>query len=153
MIMANNSISPLEYIKPTIMAASLILRPVTADIIQKEISSFIGYYLADNDNENKFIIETKDTTLRIPYSSIYYFEAKEKKVFVRLQDKEYGYYDTLDNLIEKLPENFIRTHRGFIVNKDRIERLINVENLLALEDGFYVPISRSYKSIVKELIK
>jgi DNA-binding LytR/AlgR family response regulator len=65
----------------------------------------------------------------------------------------YGFYGTIDKLVDNLPSNFIRCHRGFIVNKYKIEKVILSQNIIYLEDGFDVPLSRSYKSLFKGMKK
>ena len=62
-------------------------------------------------------------------------------------------FSTQDNLSEKLPEQFVRCHRGFIVNKHKIKKVALSQNLIFLTDGYDVPLSRSYKSVVKGLYK
>lgn len=47
-------------------------------------------------------------------------------------------------------EQFIRCHRGFLVNQKKIERVIFSKNLILLADGYEIPVSRTYKSILKE---
>lgn len=55
---------------------------------------------------------------------------------------------TLDDMQNKLKSNFLRCHRSFIVNKDKIKKLIK-QGMVLFNDKF-VPISRS-KS--KEVIR
>jgi len=55
--------------------------------------------------------------------------------------------------LKDLPDMFVRCHRGYIVNKNKIRRVINAENLLELDAEIYVPVSRSLKKALKELLK
>lgn len=66
-------------------------------------------------------------------------------------NKEYSYYDTLDNLENKLGSEFIRCHRSYIVSRYYIKKIQLSQNLIVLNDDSLIPISRSYKSRVKEL--
>ena len=72
-------------------------------------------------------------------------------MFVNTGNQEYAVYDTIDNLQERLPEGFLRCHRSFIVAKSKIENVYLSKNYIALEDGMTVPLSRSYKEVLKEL--
>ncbi|MCQ2498909.1 MAG: LytTR family transcriptional regulator DNA-binding domain-containing protein [Lachnospiraceae bacterium] len=157
MLLADGSISPMKYMKPSIQAQSLLLRPFSREQALNCLSEFIGGYVkafhnSSEDNRATFIVESKDEgKISIPYDQIYYFEAMEKKVYVCTGVDEYGFYDTLDGLMENLPEEFLRCHRSFIVNKNKIVRVALSQNTIYLEDEYEVPLSRSYKPDFKEM--
>lgn len=153
MLIANLSISPMEYIKPDILASELILRPYRTEELKGKLHSLITSYLGKEDEEEVFVLDTKEETLRIPYNQIYYLEALDKKIYVRMKREEKGFYGTLDNLEEKLPESFVRCHRSFIVNWKHVEKMVRSQNLLILMDGMQVPFSRSYKAKLMELVQ
>ena len=153
MLIANLSISPMDYIKPDILASELILRPYRTEDLKEKLYSLITSYLGKEDEEEIFVLETKEETLRIPYNQIYYLEALDKKIYIRMKREEKGFYGTLDNLEEKLPETFVRCHRSFIVNWKHVEKMVRSQNLLILMDGIQVPFSRSYKTKLMELVQ
>ena len=75
------------------------------------------------------------------------------KEFIRTKKEEYGYYDTLDNLESVLPDNFVRCHRGFIVNLSKVSKYVGAETMLYLNDGAMIPVSRSYKGAIREALQ
>ena len=99
------------------------------------------------------VIEDREGKISVPYSKIYYLEVREKKIFVRLKDKEYSKYGTLENVLKELSDDFIRCHRSFAVNKHYIDRVKLSENAIYLEHNIMVPLSRSYKAELKEYMK
>lgn len=150
MILSDMTVSPMVYMKPGIQAQSLLLRPWDRDVAYEAVRDFIKEYVEetfgkDRDKENCFLIETREEKVSIPYSQIYYIEAMDKKVFICTGADEYGFYETLDELEAKLPDNFKRSHRSFIVNMDKIVKVALSQNTLFLKDDFEVPLSRSYK--------
>jgi DNA-binding LytR/AlgR family response regulator len=154
MLLADTSISPMKYMRPDIRADSLLLKPWTKQQARSVLKSFLKSYITfaaeeDDTHENSYAVETKDGTTHIPYEQIYFFEAKQKKVYVCIGKEAYGFYGTIDKLIDELPDNFIRCHRGFIVNKNKIDKVALSQNIIYLDDGFDVPLSRSYKSLFK----
>lgn len=154
LLLADASTSPMEYIKPGICANSLLLRPWTKEQAVEILREFFLEYLKMIEQEklegsDLYIIESKEGTLSIPYDQIYYFEAREKKIYVSVGTKEFGFYNTIDKLAGELPEQFIRCHRGFIVNKNKIRKIMLSQNIIYLADGLDVPLSRSYKSVLK----
>ena len=149
MAIADDSLSPLDYISPDIMLSSLLFRPVSGEqvtrVIEKAIRSFLDKWNTQNGDDSQFVFESKNGKQLIPYSSISCFEARNKKVYAVCENNEYSFYGTIDALEEQLPTYFIRCHRGFIVNKNKISRVLKSQNILILLNDEEIPLSRSYK--------
>lgn len=149
MLIADNTVSPLEYLKPGIAPDSLLLRPCSREMLEHvnaELMSSFFEKFRENDTSKSFVVDTKEEKLFIPYHQIYYFEARAKKLFVRTRTEEYPFYDTIEALLEQLPEQFKRCHRSYIVNTLKIKRIVPADNYIELSEDIGVPISRSYKS-------
>ncbi|MBR6770713.1 MAG: LytTR family transcriptional regulator DNA-binding domain-containing protein [Lachnospiraceae bacterium] len=154
LLVADTSLSPMSYMKPSVRATSLLLRPCTQTDIQRVTREFVESYMAYFDKKNgvnSFIIDSRDGRLHIPYHKIHYFEAREKKLYAQTDSEEYGFYHTIDSLEEKLPGYFVRCHRSFIVNIRKIDKVVLSKNLIQLFGGWELPLSRSYKRKFKEL--
>lgn len=155
MIIADMSISPMQYLKPGISPEALLLKPVNSDDMEKVVRALFEVFIKrmDQDQADTFLVETREGKQYIPMEQIDYFESKEKKVFVRVKSCEYGFYDTLDTLEKRLPSGFIRCHRSYIVNMKRARGMISAESIIRMADGAQVPFSRSYKNVLKEYFK
>lgn len=154
MLIADVTISPMQYLKPSVMPNSLILRPAAPEQICTVVKEFFSAYIEERKEERteeKFVVETREGKTFLPYSKIFFFEAREKKVFVRAGNTEYALYATLENIYERLPDSFLRCHRSYIVNKEKIERVQLSKNLVELKDGAVIPVSRSYRKDVKNI--
>lgn len=155
MLIADSGISPMKYMTPKIRACSLLLRPYekmeAAEVVQEFVSEFYRKQ-RDADEERALLIENREGKTAVPYSQIYYLEVREKRIYIRLRDREYSKYDTLENIIKTLPENFLRCHRSFVFNVSYFQRVKLSENLIYLEHGIQVPLSRTYKTDIKEYL-
>lgn len=155
MLLADDSMSPMEYIKPEILASELLLRPFPTSQLKGKLKEMMDYYQTSKEeaSEDKiFCLETKEGVTRIPYRRIMYFEAKEKKVYMRTSEqKEYPFRQTIEELDSKLPETFMRCHRSFIVNKNMIEQILLSKGNLVLRGGTVIPFARAYKEELKNL--
>lgn len=149
-VIANLEMSPVQYLKPSIMAAALLLRPLQKAALQQTIHQLFEHFVNKVDEEKVFLIETRDEKQRIPYTDILYFEAREKKIYACTYGCEYGFYDTIEHLEECLPEGFIRTHRSYIVNQEYVEKVFISKSYLLLEHQIEIPLSRSYKGVIKD---
>lgn len=155
MLLADSGISPMKYLTPDIRACALLLRPFDEKTLREVTYEFFASYFRRREvptDENAIVIENRQGSTVVPFSHIYYIEVREKKVFFRLRDREYSKYDTLDNIRKQLPSGFVQSHRSFIFNAAYLDRIKLSENTIYLEHGIMVPLSRSYKSAVREYL-
>lgn len=155
MLMAEGSISPMKYMTPDIRACSLLLKPFSREDMESVVHEFISAFYRKRElptEENSIVIENREGRTVVPYSHIYYIEAREKKVYFRLRDREYSKYDTLENVKAQLPQGFIQSHRSFVLNTRYLEKVKLSENTVYLEHGIMVPLARSFKASIKEYL-
>ena len=155
-VIAGADISPLVYVRPNIMAAGLLLRPLKKSQVTGMLCAVID--MAEMKvreqlfNNEVFVFSTREGTIRVPYSQILYFEARNKKIVLCTSRSEMDFYSTLESITQKVPKYFLRCHKGFIVNKNLVNRIDLSANMLHLIGGFQVPISRSYREAAKEAL-
>lgn len=155
LIIADREISPMEYLTPDIRAASLLLAPFSEKECRVVVKEFMESFFQSRermDEKKVLVITNREGKITIPYYQVYYIEIRERKIFIRLRDREYSQYDTLEHILEKLPETFVRCHRSFVFNTQHLDSVKLSENTIYLEHGIIVPLSRSYKPAVKEYI-
>lgn len=152
LLIADASMSPMEYIRPTILASSLLIRPISPEQAREQLMELVEQFRnqASPGQEESLVIETREGRTYVPLAQIYYFEAREKRVYVRLKKQELAFYETMEHLEERLPDYFVRCHRSFIVSRQRIRKVMLSKNLIELEQGMQIPLSRSYKPAFKE---
>lgn len=155
-LVADMSVSPAVYMRPTIGAESLLLRPLDdrqiRDVLSEAIETYVKRFL-DTGERKVFVLENRGVRELIEYDRICYFESREKKLFCNTGEEEYPFYGTLDQLQEQLGDAFIRCHRSFLANAKKIERVFLSQNYMELEGDIELPLSRSCKPAIKEYIK
>lgn len=155
-LIANASISPLVYMRPAIGAESLMLKPLSETQIQEVLREAMEAYAMrfyKPDERRVFVVENRGGRSLIDYDRIYFFEARDKRVYLNTESEEYGFYDTLEQLDKRLEGAFLRCHRSFLVNKKKIVEVFLSQNRMVLKGELEVPLSRSYKPAVKEYLK
>ena len=152
LIIADASMSPMEYIRPTILASSLLIRPISQEQAKEQLMELVEQFRDQTPygQAESLVIETREGRTYVPLVQIYYFEAREKRIYVRLKKQELAFYETVEHLTERLPDYFVRCHRSFIVNRQRIRRVMLSKSLIELEQGIQLPLSRSYKPAFQE---
>ena len=152
-LIADLNVSPAKYIRPSIMAGSIMLRPLSKENMQRVLCESLGEYLRKFSAEDSecFIIDSREGKQLVPFEQITYFESREKKIFLNTPSREYSFYGTLESIESKIGDRFIRCHRSFIVAKARIIKIMLSKNMVILDDNSEIPLSRSYKKSLKEL--
>ncbi|MBQ6832069.1 MAG: LytTR family transcriptional regulator DNA-binding domain-containing protein [Oscillospiraceae bacterium] len=151
-LLADGTVSPVTYIRPTILPTALLWRPLQAEDTSKvlwEVIATMPIGQADTQEQDLFPVEVRGVVKRYSYKDILFFEARDKKLFLHVQRQEIPFYGTLEKLHQELPEGFIRVHKSYVVNRSRVTEIQYGQNLLLMDGGMMVPISRSYKAEVK----
>lgn len=148
LIVAAADTSPLDFLRPDIAPSSLIIRPLGAAEVDRVACEIL--HAVCGGGKGGFVIERRGERQHIPWEQIYYFESRGKRIYARLRGEEIGFTGTLENLEDTLPEQFRRSHRSFIVNMEKIDKVRFAENLILLWDDLSVPLSRSCKRNIKE---
>ena len=152
-LIADQGISPALYMRPGIMAGSLLLRPLSLEQIRRVLGEAFREFCREFEREDRkasFVVETREGRWRIDYGQINYFESREKKICLRTDSREISFYDTMDRLEQELSEEFVRCHRSFLVNRRKIRRYLPGENMVELQDKSQIPVSRSYRGRIRE---
>ena len=110
---------------------------------EKELN---GAQIAEKDQEviNDYIfVKVKHRIIKVQYSDIIWVEAYDNYSFIVTADQKYLVSSTLKDMEHKLPaQSFVRVHRSYIANLDKIEAL--EENAVVFSKG-EIPIGKSYK--------
>jgi len=102
------------------------------------------------EEKQKFIFVKSDKKLiKLNLSEINYIEAYGNYIKI-YTDKMILVSQTLTNFLEKLSKNFIRIHKSFVVNFDKL-KLIDGNQIVLLNDA-KLPIGKSYRKSVLDKI-
>lgn len=72
---------------------------------------------------DKLFIRTHKEMLFLPYQEIYFIEKINKEVLIHTAKGDYSVRWTLSELEEMLPNAFVRVHKSFLVNANKISRI------------------------------
>lgn len=92
----------------------------------------------------------------IPIEEISFFESLNKKNWCYQQQNSFQISLTMKELALRLPENFIRIHRSYIINIRNIAKITRdfASNLLiVMKNGEQLPVSQSYVSDLRKALE
>lgn len=98
--------------------------------------------------EGYWVVKADHKTHRLKYSDINYIEGAREYVTYHLQEGRLMSLEALKNLEQSLPDNFVRIHKSYIVNKNNISSKGNHWITVA---GKELPVGKSYRQQVKGL--
>ena len=88
--------------------------------------------------------------IKIDINEIQYIEAYGNYIKI-FTEKMILTPQTLNDFLEKLPPNFLRIHKSFVINFNRLKLIDG--NQIVLQDGAKVPIGKSYKKAVLDRVE
>lgn len=127
-----------------IQPLNFLRKPIEAEKIFKCINLCLKIIGVEN---NVFEYKKQHSICRIKTKDVFYFEKISRKIKIVTTLGEDIFNDTMTNIIEELPTNFIISHESFIVNFNRISLLNN--NTIVMLNGHEIPISRRNLSNVR----
>jgi DNA-binding LytR/AlgR family response regulator len=106
------------------------------------------------DRPDRFLVRKLGREFLVSATDIEWLQASGNYVNLRVSDRDYPLRSTIASIEERLdPRRFMRVHRSYIVNLDRIasiEPLESGEARLYMKDSAIVPCSRRYRSDLRE---
>ena len=103
-------------------------------------------------------VKKGDKLIFLKLEEISHFNADERYVSVHSKEDNYLIEETLTQLVEKLPDNFLRVHRGVIINTDfikEVQKYFNSRFVITLNNSKKSSITtgRSYNEAIKIWMK
>ncbi|MFT4805400.1 MAG: DNA-binding LytR/AlgR family response regulator [Psychroserpens sp.] len=136
-----------------------LLKPISFDRFFKAINKFFKTIetntsiitVSDSQEVSKFIyVNSNKKQHKIPFSEILYVESIKDYIRIHFTDKTIVTKDKISEFEQKLSSNFLRTHRSYIVNADKITAYtVNDVEIGEIE----IPIGISYKKQLLEKLK
>lgn len=125
-----------------------IPKALVLDNIKKTLDRLLESISPANNIYHFFEVKTnfdKIDSIKILSSDIFYFESISRKVYLNTRKDTYQLHKVALKDIEAkyLKDNFIITHRGYIVNIKYIQEI--KEDQVRLDNGVLLPLSRRHK--------
>lgn len=91
-------------------------------------------------------VKVKHRIIKVMYNAILWVEAYDNYSFIVTAEQKYLVSSTLKDMEQKLPaQNFVRVHRSYIANLDKIEAMEENSVVFSKSD---IPIGKSYRKLL-----
>lgn len=125
-----------------------LLKPIEYPLLLKAIQKVQHINddtLNNRSNRSNIIIQSqeKGKLIRIKIEDIFYVEAQVNYVSIVLADIQHITYLTLKEMESILPNSFVKTHRSFLININKLDSVAG--GMIHLTNRSVVPLSATYK--------
>lgn len=125
-------------------ATDYLLKPIAYERFLTAINKVLN--TNNTSSKNDFIILKENKVLhKVMVAEILFVEAYGDYVKVHLEDKFITTHSTFSRFVEQLPKYFIKTHKSFSINLNKMRALSG--NQITV-DSHTVPIGQTYKAQV-----
>lgn len=90
-----------------------------------------------NSLQKFFHIETKDKIIHVDYQKILFFETSHKshKLILHAVDRKVEFYSNMSQIEKLLDERFVRCHRSFLINTEKIAEIDKKNKMVVFQNG------------------
>lgn len=108
-----------------------LAKPVTAERLEETILRLYDDVYSDSFNFIK--IDKKNGFIKS--QDVFFIQKEGKKAIFKTKERDYETYCSFSNILNQLPENFVRCHKSYIVNLDNVSG-IQSNNIVIFKDNF-----------------
>ncbi len=119
-----------------------LLKPVTYVRFLKAVKKAAEKSKESLTGNEDIYVKVDSSLIKLTTKDILWLEAMGDYVSINTADKKYMVYSTMKHMEEKLPESFMRIHRSYIVNLNKIS---NIDDHVITINKNVLSVSRNYK--------
>ena len=120
--------------------------------VLKERDMLYSLVEGSKEEQDHIFVKSNSRLVKLKVSDIYFVEALKDYVVINTLEKRYTIHSTMKDIEAKLRSDmFMRIHRSYIINVDRIAA-IEQPNVILENDKKVIPIGGSYKDELSERI-
>ncbi|WPO91354.1 LytR/AlgR family response regulator transcription factor [Chryseobacterium sp. HR92] len=127
-----------------------LLKPISFERFQKSVLKVQERFSFPQEENTHFFVKSSGQRHRICFHEILYVESIKDYINIRTENDEFIVLDTLKSMENQLSERFVRIHKSFIVNLDKVKS-IGAKKVILPE--YEIPIGESYRAGLLDRLK
>lgn len=135
-----------------------LLKPISYERFYKSVQKAKDFFkLSETEigtktipEKDSFFIKSDGKQLKILFDEVLFIEGLRDYVNIKTQEKEIIVLENLKDLKAFLPQNFMRIHRSFIINLNKISE---IDGNRVSVGSQHIPIGETYKNDFKDWLK
>lgn len=123
-----------------------LMKPISFERFERAIGKTISWFskvpvAKSKASEDVLQFSMNRRKHRVAFDDLVYLESRRNTVHIFTMDQNFQCTSTLKEMEERLPKNFIRIHRSYIINSNYIQHFNNQEINLSIHT---VPVGSKY---------
>jgi len=136
-----------------------LLKPVSFDRFYKAVvkvqevfkeQTFTNVITAEEKSEDFLFVKTDGKLIKINLNDLQFIEGLKDYLYLHLKNEKLIVLETLKDFELKLPNNFMRVHKSYIVRLDQIE---SIERNRIFIQNKIIPVGDTYKTKFQDWVK
>ena len=142
-------------VRPSVRPSGVLFIPLKKQCIYQTVREIYAEFLRMSEQEEQpsFTVRSEGEYFTVNTNDILFFEAQGKRIAIKTRGQEILFYSNFESVLEKLPDWFVRCHKGYIVNTKQIIQTSFTKMTLSLKDQSCIPISRTYRDEIRFLVE
>lgn len=125
-----------------------IPKPITQERLELTINRLFN----DIYSKPKKYIRLDNKNTIIDEAEVNYIKRDGMKLVFNTNCRNYEIYSSFNKIQDKLPENFVRCHKSYIINVDKISNVEPIRNRVFFNDNNFCDIGPKYKNDFMEVM-
>ncbi|MCZ2085170.1 MAG: LytTR family DNA-binding domain-containing protein [Flavobacteriales bacterium] len=121
-----------------------LLKPISFERFSKSTLKAQEHFQIKDSGISHFFVKSSGQQNRINFDDISFIESIKDYVNIKTEHQEHIVLETLKSLENQLPDHFLRVHKSFIINLNKIQT-IDGKNIQLISEKI-IPIGETYKS-------
>ena len=121
-----------------------LLKPISFERFSKSTLKAQEHFQIKDSGISHFFVKSSGQQNRINFDDISFIESIKDYVNIKTENQEHIVLETLKSLENQLPDHFLRVHKSFIINLNKIQT-IDGKNIQLVSEKI-IPIGETYKS-------
>ena len=133
-------------------AVDYLVKPISFERFLKAVNKFMALRTSDpvskketNDNKDYIVLKADKKNYKLKFNDILFVESLDNYIKVHTNDFSIICYERLTAIERELSNNFLRIHRSYIVNTDKVD--VFTSSSVEIGDKRFT-IGRNYKGTV-----
>ena len=123
-------------------------KPITVERLEETVLRIVD----DVNGQPKKYIKIDNKNTLVDENEILYIKREGMKLIYHTLSKDYESYSSFAKMEELLPKNFVRCHKSFVVNINKIVHVEPVSNTIYFNDESSCEIGPKYKKDILEVL-
>lgn len=125
-----------------------IPKPITLERLEETVLRLV----ADINGQPKKYIKIDSKNTLVDEDGIMYIKREGMKLIYHTASKDYEAYSSFAKMEPILPKNFLRCHKSFIANLNKVVHVEPVSNTIYFKDNLTCEIGPKYKRTILEVL-